>query len=356
VLPLISLLALFASTDLPSADYSIASDDGALRASLPCRPQPVSVPRSQPEGGSLTSHRFKCSEADFSAVVEYIDSAPSPVAPKMLLDRLRDGAISSVKGGQLVSERAIEIAGRPGRDLDVSAPGNKALLSRLLVDSDSRRTRLVIANYTTDRAARAHPRIRVFFDSLTFTTGPGASLAAAPAPAARPVLPPAPPPAAGGWATYSPADGMFSLLLPGRPKVETRNLDTKAGNARTTTYMVEVGRSAWWAATVDYPAATVSTILPQDALSGARDGMLANMNGKLTSDRQIFLPAAQKSDGVIPGREFTGVARLGNDEFILRVHIYRVNDRLYQLASLCPRAEDSKAGFDRMANSFRLTR
>lgn len=168
--------ALLAAASSPN---SFRSEDGELTGVLPCRPESVELPRPQPDGSSLISHRFKCNGTDFSVGAEYIDFPRSDVDSKTLLDGTRDGGIRGVKG-QLVSEREIQVGGHPGRDLSAKAPGGKRFTWRLLVARDARRTRLIVLMYVGDEAGAAHPRIRSFLESVSIHSAPPVSASSSP--------------------------------------------------------------------------------------------------------------------------------------------------------------------------------
>src|SRR5262245_29224969 len=142
-------------------------EDGTLSGMLPCDPQPVSQALPPSNGVTFTMKGFKCAGEAFSATVEYIDYPPSEIDPKLLLDQGRNGAVANIKSGRLVSEQAGSLGGRPGRDVVISAPG-VTVRERLLIDRDSRKTRMIMVIYGSTPAEAEHPRAKALFDSLAF--------------------------------------------------------------------------------------------------------------------------------------------------------------------------------------------
>ncbi len=84
--------------------------------------------------------------------------------PESILNKLRDGAITNLKG-QLVSETRITLKGVPGRELKVSLPKNYLVRMRLYLAGSRQYSLMIVVlanNYDT-------PEVRKFFGSFEIT-------------------------------------------------------------------------------------------------------------------------------------------------------------------------------------------
>jgi hypothetical protein len=148
-------------------DGRFATVDGAVVGMLPCRATPLLEPAPLPSMPPVRG--FKCSGPTFTAAVQYLDYPPTDVDSKLILDHARDGSVANVREGRLVSEQVGKLAGRPGRDIVVSAKG-VTLRERLVIERDQKKTRLYLILFSTVPSQAADPRIQTFFDSIRFKT------------------------------------------------------------------------------------------------------------------------------------------------------------------------------------------
>lgn len=81
-------------------------------------------------------------------------------------------------------------------------------------------------------------------------------------------------------------------------------------------------------------------------LDAARDGAVGNIQGRLVSERALSL-------GGHPGRELQVLSSDGR--LALRMRIYLVNSRQYQVVAVAPKELRSTEDRDRFLDSFRLT-
>jgi hypothetical protein len=163
-----AIVALAQPGSSPPARNAVASGDGELGVTFPCVPHPSSQQRPQADGSSATSRGFSCSGPEFFAALEYVDMPPSEVDPQTVLDASRDGAQANnaKRGAKLVSERHIRVSGHPGRDILISASGDRITRMRLCLARDKRKTRLVVLIYVTMASRAGDPQIDAFLGSL----------------------------------------------------------------------------------------------------------------------------------------------------------------------------------------------
>jgi hypothetical protein len=169
---------------------------------------------------------------------------------------------------------------------------------------------------------------------------------AAPVGDATPVAPEAV--AAKGWQTIDNAS--FSVEVPGAPKVEEGTEQTAAGAVKTTTWGVQGSSSFFAVSTADYPPGMMAAAVPSKVLEGARDGAMANVGGTVEDDIGVFLDSGLPKKKY-PGREFNGSTKSG---LKLAARLFLVDDRLYQLICVSPKASFNADDFKKFADSFKL--
>jgi hypothetical protein len=147
------------------------------------------------------------------------------------------------------------------------------------------------------------------------------------------------------WKPFSSKAGGFSVLVPGVPTEKDQAITTLAGVINCKMYEVTLAQGALVTAYNDLPQ-KVQPGGEKAVLDGARDGAVANVKGKLLSDKDIKL-------GTAPGREVEidvqGKARI-------RTRIYLVNgSRMYQVMVVGANADfPASKDANRFLDSFKL--
>ncbi len=161
----------------------------------------------------------------------------------------------------------------------------------------------------------------------------------------------APAPGALDW---KPLDNpAFSVNLPGDAKPQDGTEQTEAGPVKTTTWGVQTpgDKGAFFAVSIaDYPPGMMAKAVPSKVLEGARDGAMANVGGTVEKDVGVFLDSGLPKKKY-PGREFNGNTKSG---LKLAARLYLVDDRLYQMICVSPKAAFNDADFKVFADSFKL--
>jgi hypothetical protein len=146
------------------------------------------------------------------------------------------------------------------------------------------------------------------------------------------------------WKEYTWKAGGCSVLLPGAPTEQTRQV---GGGQTVHLLSAEVGKVAYvlsYAETPKLAKATAEDI--EKAFAHARDQAVTQFKGKVIGE------AERKLNGH-PGREILIEAPgLG----VYRVRLYLVGPRLYQVIVLGPREVALGKESDRYLDSFRLTK
>lgn len=147
--------------------------------------------------------------------------------------------------------------------------------------------------------------------------------------------------------SYTSGSGKFRVKLPGRPKVESKDLATGPGGVQPvpmTTERVEGPDKVMYSVVfADYPD-TFQSVNAKTVLDGVRDGMKGK-DGQVKEDREILL-------GKTPGREL----RIEAGRKVIRARIYLVGTRLYQVMANGERSAIDGKGVDEFLRSFELVK
>ncbi|OPY04503.1 MAG: hypothetical protein A4E67_02350 [Syntrophaceae bacterium PtaB.Bin038] len=149
------------------------------------------------------------------------------------------------------------------------------------------------------------------------------------------------------WKDFHSMEGGFSVSMPGTPVERRQAYQTQAGPVEAHFFTVEADRGSLVYMVVygDYPEALMATGDREMLLDAARDGAVGNIQGTLLSERAVSI-------GGHPGRELQVLSSDGR--LALKMRIYLVNNRQYQVVAVTPKETRSTADRDRFLDSFRL--
>lgn len=147
------------------------SPEGRYSVLLPSQPKVGTQESATADGTKFTQYKAMVIEGDSVLLVGYFDHVPGTA---FSLDQGRDGMVEAVKG-VLLSESAISLGGKPGRDLKVvakSKEGIEFLLRARFYDIDKRVyvLQLIFPKSEDDNAVAA--KCAKFFDSFQVTKTP----------------------------------------------------------------------------------------------------------------------------------------------------------------------------------------
>ena len=145
------------------------------------------------------------------------------------------------------------------------------------------------------------------------------------------------------WQTYVAPDGTFSIELPGKAVVETKQVPVEGGTA--TLHLINAASTSNRAYTCSYVEFNKTDQRPPDQiLESARDGSLRNVQGTLVTQSQITVQG-------FPGLQFQAHAR-GNS--VMDSRILLVEKRLYMIMGVAPAGHAEPKVVQRMFDSFKL--
>jgi hypothetical protein len=147
------------------------------------------------------------------------------------------------------------------------------------------------------------------------------------------------------WKEFTSPEGRFSVRMPGTPTDQAQKINSPVGTIELHVFVVEQSGAQYLVAYNDYPEAMVRSGDPEKVLDGARNGVVANVRGKLVSEVKITLQQ-------FPGREVRVMIPDGAQ--IMQTRLYFVKNRLYQVGVVTPEADASSKDNLKFLDSFKL--
>jgi hypothetical protein len=147
------------------------------------------------------------------------------------------------------------------------------------------------------------------------------------------------------WKEFTSSEGRFSVLMPGTPTDQAQKVNSPVGVIDLHVFVVEQSGAQYLVAYNDYPDAMVKTGDPEKVLDGARNGIVANVRGRLLSEVKITLQQ-------FPGRELKVMVPDGAQ--MMQTRLYFVKNRLYQVGAVTSEADASSKDIPKFLESFKL--
>jgi hypothetical protein len=148
------------------------------------------------------------------------------------------------------------------------------------------------------------------------------------------------------WAVYQPEGIGYSVELPGEWKIETEDMNTKAGTVKL--YTAGLGAPGRWYASAycSYPEKFVHAATVTSVLDGAQNGAVENMKGKLRNETRIIISN-------LPGRHFI-VDAPGN--LVTVANIFMIGNTLVQAIVVGPQGIELEPDTIRVLQSLKAVR
>jgi hypothetical protein len=146
------------------------------------------------------------------------------------------------------------------------------------------------------------------------------------------------------WKEFASTAGGFKVLIPGTPKQYTLDAESDFGKGVLHMNTVQAGKTMYGANYCDFPAG-IRMVPLKKVYDSSRDGAVANLEGKLASEKDIKL-------GEHPGREIR--IDLAGGKQLFRVRVYLVNQRLYQVVVMGTKEAATSKEADKFLDSFKL--
>lgn len=150
--------------------------------------------------------------------------------------------------------------------------------------------------------------------------------------------------------TLTSTEGRFTVVAPVHLVQQIQDVDLPTGDTiKVTSYSGERSSIGYFVSYADYPQSVIRTNKPQTLLQGSRDGVSENLGGTITQDTEIAL-------GEHPGREFIVTAKDEKGKpFTVRVRLYIVGARLYELIVWLPESAESGKDVETFFSTFAVS-
>jgi hypothetical protein len=146
------------------------------------------------------------------------------------------------------------------------------------------------------------------------------------------------------WKEFASQEGRFKVLMPGTPKQGKAETESDFGKGVLHMNTVQAGRTMYGANYCDFPA-KIKKVPIKQVLDSSRDGAVANLEGKLVSEKDIKLDKR-------PGREVQ--IEVAGGKPLFRARVYLVEQRLYQVVVFGTKEAATSKKADKFLDSFKL--
>ena len=149
------------------------------------------------------------------------------------------------------------------------------------------------------------------------------------------------------WETVT--EGDISVEMPGKPTKQSQDIPSAGGKATGQMMTLDKGSEAYVLAFHEFPAAVASlNIDPKTLLKGASDGAVKNIDGKVTSQRDVNV-------GGHPGTEIIGEGRKDGKDIEFTIRMYWAKPRLIQTLYLSEKGKGDKANGTKFLDSLKIS-
>jgi len=148
------------------------------------------------------------------------------------------------------------------------------------------------------------------------------------------------------WETVS--DAGITVDMPGKPTKQAQDIPSAAGKASGQMFTLDKGSEAYILAYHEFPASIASAnIDPKVLLNGASDSAVKNIDGKVTSEREI-------TNGSYPGKEIVGSGSKDGKEIEFTIRLYWARTRLVQALYLAEKGKSDQKNAAKFLDSLKI--
>ncbi|MCU0805491.1 MAG: hypothetical protein MUF79_10445 [Burkholderiales bacterium] len=126
------------------------------------------------------------------------------------------------------------------------------------------------------------------------------------------------------WREFSWREGGFAVLLPGKPRSESRPLVIDGVEVTMRMFSVRAEGLAFGVGYADFPPGGGAEAQAR-RIAATRDALVANIDGRLTAQGDVALERHR-------GIDFRATGRVRDTDYFVAGRVYAAGDRLYQLA------------------------
>jgi hypothetical protein len=127
------------------------------------------------------------------------------------------------------------------------------------------------------------------------------------------------------WEKFNSPEGKFNILMPSKPTLEVRDVDSAVGKLTIYLYSTSNSTGYFLASYGDYPTAPKDANEAESVLDGVREGIQKGSKSEIVSEKKILIDT-------YPGREITTSKANQGEVVVFKWRICLVGRRLYQNA------------------------
>jgi hypothetical protein len=149
------------------------------------------------------------------------------------------------------------------------------------------------------------------------------------------------------WETVS--EEGITVEMPGKPTKQAQDIPSAAGKATGQILTLDKGSEAYILAYHEFPAAISSVNLdPKVILNNASEGAVKNIDGKVTSERDI-------TNGSYQGKEIVGSGSKDNKDIEFTIRLYWAKTRLVQALYLAEKGKTNQKNASKFLDSLKIS-
>jgi hypothetical protein len=149
------------------------------------------------------------------------------------------------------------------------------------------------------------------------------------------------------WETITEAG--ITVEMPGKPQKQSQSVPTGTGTASGQLLTVDKGAEAYILAYHEFPAAVSNLNLdPRVILKGASEGAVRNIDGNVTSQREVM-------SGPYAGTEIIGNGLKEGKEIEFSIRLYWAKPRLIQTLYVNEKGKGNTANATRFLDSLKIS-
>jgi hypothetical protein len=151
------------------------------------------------------------------------------------------------------------------------------------------------------------------------------------------------------WQEFKSPAGRYSVMMPGKPKVQSQTVDTLAGPLELNMAILEDRAGTYTVMYSDYPPDLIQPEAVDSVLDNAAHGGATSMDGEIVQVNPFSM-------GPFPGREaeFKVPAQGSQPAIKIKTHFFLVNNRMYQVMVLVTQNQVYPEGVQKFFDSFQL--
>lgn len=149
------------------------------------------------------------------------------------------------------------------------------------------------------------------------------------------------------WETTS--DGGITIEMPGKPTKQSQDIPTATGTATGQMFTLDKGAEAYIVAYHDFGSSVkLNQMDPKVLLKSASNGAVQDINGKITSERDI-------TSGSYPGKEIVGSGSKEGKDIEFTIRIYWASPRLVQTLYLAEKGKTNQSNATKFLDSLKIS-